>query len=194
MSEEEIILRQEAGVKSYESDAPKAGWGYQVGSLIVTNQRLVFISKGKMARTALGVLAGPLAMMVLEKTVSKAKLDDLAKSEGSYSIPLQAITKVETARKWGGPYLRLDHPNLGGTPLHSYVFGTGFGVSKELVQALDSAISSKPQPRVAEPEMTQPQALSSTVPPVGGVKFCIECGQKIPEKANFCPKCGNEQE
>ena len=54
MSEEETVVKQEAGVKSYDSDSPGIGFGYQVGSLILTNQRLVFISKGKAAQIRFG--------------------------------------------------------------------------------------------------------------------------------------------
>jgi hypothetical protein len=57
MSETEYILRQETGVKSHESESPptvglKAGAFADLGSLILTNKRLVFIDKGGAARAA----------------------------------------------------------------------------------------------------------------------------------------------
>ena len=129
-------------------------------------------------------LLSPFAVLALEKTVSKAKLEDLLKSEGSYLIPLEAITKVETAKKWGGAFLRVDHPALGKTPVHSYIFGGGFGVNKDFMEALNSAISSKLQ----APSIPPPAVESKNN------EFCTQCGQDIPEDAKFCPKCGATQE
>jgi len=53
MSEVEVILRQEAGVKDHESESPptvglKAGAFAELGTLILTNKRLVYISKGEL--------------------------------------------------------------------------------------------------------------------------------------------------
>jgi hypothetical protein len=65
------------------------------------------------------VLGGALAASALEKSVSKAEIDDLMKYQGSYFIPLQEITHVETARKMGGGYLRVDGGSGFGRTLRS---------------------------------------------------------------------------
>ena len=60
MSEQEIILMQEAGVKAYDSDSPpsiglKAGAFADVGTLILTNRRLVYVNKGGSQGSSLGI-------------------------------------------------------------------------------------------------------------------------------------------
>lgn len=190
MSEEEIVLKQEAGVKSYDSASPptigfKAGAFADVGSLILTNRRLVYISKGGMARAAAWVVS-PLAALAVEKRVSKAELDELAKHKGSYSIPLSAITKVEASRKMGSEYLRVDHPNFGEKPAHSYIFGGGWSKKEDWVAAINSALDaarSTPAPSTTVPSAAQP--------PPTRQRFCPNCGAQVAPGSRFCPNCGN---
>ncbi len=59
----EYILRQEAGVKVHESESPpiaglKAGVFADLGTLVLTNERLVYIKKGRTAKAAAFVVAG----------------------------------------------------------------------------------------------------------------------------------------
>jgi hypothetical protein len=144
MSEEEQILMQEAGVKAYDSESPpsfglKAGAFADVGTLILTNRRLVYVNKGGDSRSAAWVLGGALAARAVEKRASKAELDDLMRYEGSYFIPLEAITHVESARKLGNAYLRVDSNLQGQKPGHSFIFGSGIHKNEEWVNAINSA-------------------------------------------------------
>ena len=88
LSEAETVLKQDSGVKAYEGEHPptvglKAGAFADVGTLILTDRRLVYINKGGAARGTTYVLGGALAAWATEKTVSRAELDDLAKYQGS---------------------------------------------------------------------------------------------------------------
>ena len=38
-----------------------------------------------------------------------------------------------------------------------------------------------------------PAAGGATPAATAGTKFCIECGAPMPERARFCPGCGNSQ-
>lgn len=47
------------------------------------------------------------------------------------------------------------------------------------------------QPAPARPASRRPPIPSTTVT---GMKYCIECGASIPEKAKYCGKCGAAQQ
>jgi membrane protease subunit (stomatin/prohibitin family) len=61
--------------------------------------------------------------------------------------------------------------------------GMGLGAGAAVAQVLQSSL--KP----SEGAAAQPAA----APAAGAAKFCIECGQSIPQSAKFCPKCGKAQ-
>ena len=173
----------------------KGGVLADVGTLILTNKRLVYICKGDAARVLAWVALNPFVAPLVEKKVSSAKLDELSKSERSYSIPLTEITNVEADRKLGNAYLRVDHPNVG-KGVHSYIFGSGWGTNKEWVLAINSARASTKTPSARPtPDHTPPpkhssvsktQATEPTYP-----KFCSNCGAKVSPGARFCSSCGS---
>lgn len=182
MSETEVIIMQEAGVKEYNSESPptvglRAGAFAEVGTLILTNRRLVYISKGGASRAAAWMFGGALAARAVEKSISKAEIDDLMKYEGSYYIPLQEITRVETARKMGGAYLRVDGGSgFGQKPVHSYIFGSGFSKNEDWVNAINSAIKTTQINQAVVQDTMYPPPPPPPPPP-----------QTIP----VCPTCGN---
>src|SRR4030067_760959 len=105
-----FLFLKKVSVKVHDSDSPptiglKAGAFADVGTLILTNRRLVYVMKGGAARSAAWVLGGALTARAVEKNVSKAEVDELAQDPGSYFIPLQEITAVKAARKMGQAYL-----------------------------------------------------------------------------------------
>jgi membrane protease subunit (stomatin/prohibitin family) len=55
--------------------------------------------------------------------------------------------------------------------------GAGAAVAQVLQSALKPGDGAAAQPAVA----------------AGATKFCIECGQSIPQNAKFCPMCGKPQ-
>jgi len=136
MSETEIIFKNESGVKAYEGEHPpsfglKAGAFADVGTIILTNQRFVYINKGGAARAAVYALGGALAARGSEKRISKAELDDVVNYSGSYSIPIQNITRVETARHFGSSYLRIDNNYSNIKPSHSFILGSGLSKNED---------------------------------------------------------------
>jgi hypothetical protein len=176
VSEEEIVLKQEAGVKEYDSDAPptvglRAGAFAEVGTLILTNERLAYVSKGGAARAA-AWLVSPIAAVAVEKRVSKAELNELMKHKGSYSIPLQQITKVETARHFGSAYLRVNSPIFEKKQAHSYIFGSGWSKNEDWVNAINSAIATTRSAQATPTTINLPPP----PPPPPATQTCPTCG------------------
>lgn len=187
MPEEEVVLRQESGVKAHESDSPptvglRAGAFAEVGTLILTDRRLVYVSKGGSSRAAAWVLGGALVAGAVEKRISKAELDDLMNSEGSYSIPLQEITGVEAGRKMGLSYVRVDNRTSGVKPVHSYVLSGSRG--EDWVYAINSAINA------TRSSQTIPITVERTQVARPGPLFCASCGAAVNSGAKFCQSCG----
>jgi hypothetical protein len=221
MAETERILKQESGVKAYEGEHPpsvglKAGAFADVGTLILTDQRLVYVNKGGAARAASWVLGGALVAWAAEKTVSRAQIDEVVKYKGSYSIPLREITGVETARHIGSAYLRVDNQSPGIKPSHSFIFGSGFSKDADWVSAINSAIATARKPPMSPPPMSAPQMNSvtnnfppqtpnpanpippppssgnpSTQQPRAAQPQCPSCGAAANENAKFCVSCGS---
>ena len=180
MFEEEIILMQEAGVKAFDSESPptvglRAGAFAEVGTLILTNRRLLYVSKGGASRAAAWALGGALAARAVEKSVSKAEIDDLLKYEGSYFVPLQEITKVETERKMGQAFVRVLNCSAGQKPAHAYVFGSGWSKNEDWVNAINSAIAATRSTQAA-PATTFPPP---PPPPAPAAPVCPTCGYPL---------------
>ncbi len=181
MSEQETILKQEAGVKAHDSESPpsiglKAGAFADVGTLILTNRRLIYVMKGGAARSAAWVLGGALTARAVEKNVSKAEIDELTQYPGSYFIPLQEITSVKAARKMGQAYLRVDNHSPGLKTAYSFVFGSGWSKNEEWVNAINAA-------KTATPSTTQTAPTANVLPPPP---------PPPPGYVNpTCPTCGN---
>lgn len=196
MSEIETMILSEAGVKQYDGEHPpsiglKAGAFADVGTIILTNRRFVYINKGGAGRAAAYVLGGALTARAMEKSMSKAELDDLTRYEGSYSIPLEEITNVQTARHIGSAYLRVDNHSPGQKPSHSYILGSGFSKNEDWVAAINNAIAatrypqnnasapySNPNYQQPQPYSPQPQNYSPPPPP------------QQPQQP-LCPTCKN---
>ena len=179
MSDAEVILRQEAGVKAYDSDSPptvglRAGAFAEVGTMILTNRRLVYVSKGGASRSAAWVLGGALAARAVEKSVSKADIDDLATSEGSYAVPLQEITGVEAARKMGSAFLRVRNRGVGQKPVHSYIFGSGWSKNEDWVAAINQAIAAE-----RSFQASPAAGLPPPPPPAPSAPVCPSCGNPL---------------
>jgi hypothetical protein len=217
MSETEIILKNESGVKAYEGEHPpsfglKAGAFADVGTIILTNQRFVYINKGGAARSAMYALGGALAARASEKRISKAELDDVVNCSGSYSIPIQNITRVDTARHFGSSYLRIDNNCSNIKPSHSFILGSGISKNEDWVAAINSAISnlrSPPPQNVSVPPInplptnnppSPPPTLSNSIispepskqiqPNSASTLNCPSCGISLDSSAKFCSSCG----
>lgn len=76
--------------------------------------------------------------------------------------------------------------------------GVGLGAGLTMAQQMMHAMNQPQPPQAAPPAPPAPQA----APPQGGgggaatggdAKFCMNCGNKIPRAAKFCPECGSSQ-
>jgi hypothetical protein len=186
-----MIILQEAGVKAHESDSPpsfglKAGAFADVGTLILTNRRLVYIMKGGGATSAAWALGGALAASAIEKSVSQAEIDEVANYPGSYVIPLAYITAVRADRKMGGAYLSVSNNTQGLKPAYCFVFGSGFTRNDQWVYAINSAKANlgSASPVYAQPQMqqqTEPQQTMTPPPPPPNYMppTCPFCGGQL---------------
>jgi membrane protease subunit (stomatin/prohibitin family) len=69
--------------------------------------------------------------------------------------------------------------------------GAGLAMAQQLTNAMRPAQGVESAPAPAGPAST---GQTSTPPPVGETKFCMECGKSIPKRAKFCPECGGAQQ
>jgi hypothetical protein len=213
------VIKQEAGVKGYDSEAPpsvglRAGAFAQLGTLILTDRRLLYILKGGGAFAAAWVVVNPLAAWAIEKQVSRAEVDDLARRKGSYCVPLQDITNVATARHMASGYLRVDNCTPGQKPAHSYILGSGWSKNEDWVVAINAARANlarapfrmQSQFQQAVPVTNMPtqfmQGGSSgpTLPPppppppnafpLSSPRYCGSCGAHLQPNTRFCEQCG----
>ncbi len=186
MSEVEVILRQEAGVKDHESETPptvglKAGAFAELGTLILTNKRLIYISKGGGARAAAWALGGVFAAQAIENSVSKAEIDELSSQEGSYFTLLQNITRAEAGKKMGQTFVSVG--SVGSMkPVHAYVVGGGTN-NQQWAATINQAKAALQFTPTAGFGPQQPQRTSY-------VRTCQRCGKPDSLGSKFCTSCG----
>lgn len=187
MSEMEVIIRQESGVLDHQSKSPptvglKAGAFAEVGTLILTNKRLVYISKGGAARALAWGVGGVFMAQAIEKTVSKAEIDEAATQKGSYYTPLQNITLVEAAKKLGQSYIRVDSTGTN-KPVHAYVVSGGNN-NQAWATAINQAKNT--------PQYTPPIQTANTTAPTQNPtpQNCQRCGTPTTNNSKFCTTCG----
>jgi membrane protease subunit (stomatin/prohibitin family) len=79
--------------------------------------------------------------------------------------------------------------NEGGIAGAGAGLGAGFAMANQMMNALRPDSSGGPAP--SGPAAGAPTPTSDT--PAGETKFCMECGNKMPKPAKFCPACGTKQ-
>jgi hypothetical protein len=166
LSAKEVVIMQEAGVKKHDSASPpsiglKAGAFADLGTLILTNCRIIYIEKGSAERSIAWVFGGAIAGSAFEKSVSQADMDQFMQYPGSFFIPLQNVTNVKAARKMGGAYLSVSNNSPGLKPAYSFVFGGGWTRHDEWVNAVNSAKGGAGPIQAAQAE----NAASTQLPP-----------------------------
>jgi hypothetical protein len=205
----EYVLRQEAGVKVHVSESPPiagllASVFADLGTLILTNKRLVFIKKGRTAKVAAFLVAGRFGGLVsgaIEDRVSKANLDEFSIHDGSVSIPLENLTRVEADTRLGAPFICV---YCVGSPKPYYSFLVNGGTDKEdWVNAINQAKTSTKYP--FDPQLETPKTQwicrncgitseTATVCDFCGEPFTKETLPKSSEstKHQICPHCGRQ--
>jgi membrane protease subunit (stomatin/prohibitin family) len=81
--------------------------------------------------------------------------------------------------------------NQGGAAGMGMGLGAGAAVAQTLANSLRPTFGGAAAPAVA-PAAAAPVAAASTAT-AADTKFCIECGQPIPQRAKFCAECGKPQ-
>jgi glycine betaine/choline ABC-type transport system substrate-binding protein len=191
LSEVEVIILQASGVKAHESEAPptvglRAGAFAEVGTLILTNKRLLYISKGGASRAAAWAIGGVFAAQAVEKSVSKAEIDDLLKYEGSYFVSLQNITRAEAGKKLGQSFIRVDSTGSE-KPVHAYVFADG-GINHQWAAAINQAKASSQSTSTVQTVNYAPQQATIAA---SSQKICQRCGTPASPASKFCGSCGD---
>ncbi len=190
MSEVEAIILQASGVKAHKSESPptvglRAGAFAEVGTLILTNKRLLYISKGGASRAAAWAIGGVFAAQAVEKRVSKAEIDDLLKCEGSYFMPLQSITRAEAGKKLGQSFIRVDSTDSK-EPVHAYVFADG-GINHQWADAINQAKTASQFTPTTQTVNYAPQQATKAA---SSQKICQKCGTAGSLASKFCESCG----
>ena len=69
--------------------------------------------------------------------------------------------------------------------------GVGLGAGVAMAQAMvGQALPGQGRPAIGPPGGT---GNAGSAAPAASIKFCIECGKPMPERAKFCPECGKQQ-
>jgi membrane protease subunit (stomatin/prohibitin family) len=72
--------------------------------------------------------------------------------------------------------------------------GAGLGAGMVMAQQMMGAMQPPAYPQApAAPAAAPPVAPAAPAAAAGDLKFCVECGSKIPRPAKFCPECGKPQ-
>jgi hypothetical protein len=159
----------------------KAGAFADLGTLILTNKRLIYIAKGGQSRAAAWAIGGVFAAQAIEQSVSKAEIDELATQQGSYYTPLQNITCVEAGKKMGQSYVRVDSAGTEKS-VHAYVVGGGNNNQQwaAAINQAKTAIQTNPiQTTSHSSQHTQQVCPKCGAPDNLGSKFCTTCGSQL---------------
>jgi hypothetical protein len=176
---EETVLKSESGFGLREKGGKKYNFNPPAGTLILTDKRLIFAqSGGSLAkRMVAGGLFGDIGLKAMTK-VKPEELDKAFERPESFQLSLQDISEVKTEKKLTTPYLSVEWRAPDNLKAVFYKIGVYRGLKNfdEWTKAIQDAKTPTP-----------------TSQSEGVGKFCIGCGQKIPENVKFCPKCGGEQ-
>ena len=180
-SSEETVIKSESGFAVKEKGDKKYRFNPPVGTLTLTDKRLIFAQSGAglAKRMAAQGLFGSIAVKAMTK-VKPEELDKALERPDSFQLNLQDIQEAKNEKQLGTRLLSIQWNAPDNPKALFYRTSTGltsaFKGFDEWIKAIQDAKTSTP---------------TSQSESVG--KFCIACGQKIPENVKFCPKRGGEQ-
>ncbi len=201
---EETVLRTESGMVLYQKGEKKYRFNPPAGTLILTDQRVIFAqSGGEFAKRIvvgglLGGIIGSEAMRMTTK-VKKEHLDEALQRPDSFEMHLQDITNVGQKSEFGAKLLMIDSRTPGVEK--GYVNRQG-GLSAmkgfedwitDINAAKQRAPSGYQQPPMMQPYQQPPQQYAAPAPmpqQAPGGKFCPNCGQTVNPQDKFCLNCG----
>ena len=179
---EETVLKSESGLGLKQVGDKKFRFNPPAGTLILTDKRLIFAQSGEglAKRMVAGGLLGEIGLKAMTK-VKPEELDKAMKRPESFQLDLQDIAEAKTEKQLGTPYLSVQSntPDKPSAMLYRVApVSSGFRLKgfDEWTKVIQEAKTSTPNP--------SPDSIE---------KFCVACGEKIPEEAKFCPKCGDKQ-
>ena len=71
--------------------------------------------------------------------------------------------------------------------------GAGIAMGQAIAGAVQGGLQGGQQPPNPTPAGGAPSGGSGDATAAGATKFCMQCGNKIPRTAGFCPECGTKQ-
>ncbi len=198
---EETVLRTESGMVLYQKGEKKYRFNPPAGTLILTDQRIIFAqSGGEFAKRIVvgGLLGGIVGSEAMRMTtnVKKEHLDEALQRPDSFEIHLQDITGVGQKSEFGAKLLMIDSRTPGVEK--GYVNRQG-GLSamkgfEDWITDINVAKQRAPTGYQQPPMMQQPYPPQYAAPvpqqAAPGGKFCPNCGQTAAQNAKFCANCG----
>ncbi len=219
---EETVLRTEPGICLQQKGEKKYRFNPPAGTLILTDQRLIFAqSGGEFAKRIvvgglLGGIVGSEAMRMTTK-VKKEQLDEALNRPDSFEIHLQDIVNVGQKSELGAKLLMIESRAPGLEKANVYRQGglSGMKGFEEWITDTNSAKQRAPTGYQQPMMQQQPYQSQYAAPPAPtpaqaapGGRFCPNCGQpttpnakfcsncgaamQAPQQQNTCPKCGNQ--
>lgn len=190
---EETVLRTESGMVLYQKGEKKYRFNPPAGTLILTDQRVIFAQSGGefakrlVAGGLLGGIVGSEAMRMTTK-VAKEQLDEALQRPDSFEIHLQDITSVGQKSEFGAKLLMIDSRAQGVEKGYVNRQG-GLSAMKGFEDWITDINAAKQR---APSGYQQPPQQYAAPPPqqAPGGKFCSNCGQVVGPQDRFCLNCG----
>ena len=189
----ETVLRTESGIVLYQKGEKKYRFNPPAGTLILTDQRVVFAqSGGEFAKRIvvgglLGGIVGSEAMRMTTK-VAKEQLDEALQRPDSFEIRLQDITNVGQKSEFGVKLLMIDSQAPGVEK--GYVNRQGGLSAMKGFEDWIADINVAKQKASSGYQQPSPQYAAPTPKQALGGKFCSNCGQVVGPQDRFCLNCG----
>ena len=204
---EETVLRTEPGFVLYQKGEKKYRFNPPAGTLILTDQRVIFAqSGGEFAKRVvvgglLGGIIGSEAMRMTTK-VKKEQLDEALQRPDSFEIHLEDIIGVSQKSEFGAKLLMIDSraPGVEKGYVNRQGSLTAMKGFEDWISDINAAKQRAPsgyQPQMPQqqyqPPYQQPQQYAAPAPmpqPTQGGRFCPNCGQAASPIDRFCQNCG----
>lgn len=204
---EETVLRTESGINLNQKGEKKYRFNPPSGTLILTDQRIIFAqSGGEFAKRLvvgglLGGIVGSEAMRLATK-VKKEQLDEALQRPDSFEIHLQDITNLSQRSEFGAKLLMIESRAPGVEKAHLYRQGGLSGIKgfEEWITDINGAKARAPaqyapQPAMQQPYQPQPAMQYAAPPPpmqqpAPAARLCPSCGQAANPQDKFCQNCG----
>lgn len=212
---EEAILKAESGINLNQKGEKKYRFNPPGGTLILTDQRLIFAQSGGefakrlVAGGLLGGIVGSEAMRAATR-VNKEQLDEALKRPDSFEVYLQDIVDMRVKKEFGASLFCVGCSTPGMSMAHVYRAGavSSFKGFDDWINEINSAkqrliipvVQQAPppmappppiqQPQPAPPPMAYPNPMPQPSQSAPSARFCPNCGQATNPQDKFCRNCG----